>query len=66
MPVVYGVHVVQTDPGKLLAVRVEPWGWASALTLELVIRRRLVEHVGTVSGETLEQVDSALRAALDL
>lgn len=65
-PVVFGVHLLPTDPGKLLAVRVDPHGWASAMTLETVIRRRLIEHVDTVEDEVLDQVDSALRATLDL
>ncbi len=65
-PVVFGVHLLPSDPGKLLAVRVEPHGWASAMTLEAVIRRRLIEHVDTVDPEAMELVDSALRAALEL
>lgn len=65
-PVVFGVHILATDPGKLLAVRVEPHGWASAMTLETVIRRRLVDHVDTVDPDIMELVDSALRVALEL
>lgn len=66
LPIVYGVHVLDSDPGQLLAVRVEPWGWSSALTLEPVLRRRLVEHLGTVPEDVIEPVDASLRAALDL
>jgi mRNA-degrading endonuclease toxin of MazEF toxin-antitoxin module len=66
LPIVYGLHVLDSDPGELLAVEVSPWGWASALTLERVMRRRLVERIGTVSDETLEQVNASLRAALEL
>jgi hypothetical protein len=65
-PVVLGVHLLPSDPGKLLAVRIEPYGWASAMTLEAVIRRRLVEHVASVDRDVMELVDGALRAALDL
>lgn len=65
-PVVFGVHLLPSDPGRLLAVRIDPHGWASAMTLETVIRRRLVEPVATVDPDVMEQVDSALRAALDL
>ncbi len=65
-PVVFGVHVVATDPGKLLAVRLDPHGWASAMTLETVIRRRLVDHVDTLDTATMDLVDAALRAALEL
>lgn len=66
LPVVFGVHILDSDPGQLLAVHVEPWGWASALTLERVMRRRLVENLGTAPDETLEQVDASLRAVLEL
>ncbi len=65
-PVVFGVHLLPSDPGKLLAVRIERHGWASAMTLETVIRRRLVEFVDTVDPEVMGDIDSALRAALDL
>jgi mRNA-degrading endonuclease toxin of MazEF toxin-antitoxin module len=47
-------------------VRLEPWGWASALTIEAVMRRRLVEQLDTAADNVMEQVDSALRAALEL
>jgi mRNA-degrading endonuclease toxin of MazEF toxin-antitoxin module len=66
LPVVFGLHVLEADPGELLAVAVEPWGWASALTLERVLRRRLGEHVGRVPDEIMEQVDASLRAVLEL
>lgn len=66
LPAVFGMHVLDSDPGQLLAVHVEPWGWASALTLERVMRRRLVERLGTVPDDALEQVDASLRAVLDL
>ncbi|MDQ3154627.1 MAG: hypothetical protein M3R63_23850 [Actinomycetota bacterium] len=66
LPIVFGVHVLDSDPGQLLAVHVAPWGWASALTLERVMRRRLVEQLATVPDDVLEQVDASLLAALEL
>jgi hypothetical protein len=66
LPTVWGLHVLDSDPGQLLAVGVPPWGWASALTLERVMRRRLVMLVGEVSQDAMEQVDSSLRALLEL
>lgn len=36
------------------------------MTLETVIRRRLVVHVDTVHHDVMDLVDSALRATLDL
>jgi mRNA-degrading endonuclease toxin of MazEF toxin-antitoxin module len=66
LPVVLGLNILASDPGTLLSVRLDPWGWGSALAIEQVMRRRLVEHLDTVSAEAMEQVDAALRAALDL
>ena len=66
LPVILGVQIAGTDPGGLLAVEVAPWGWASALGVEQVLRRRLEERLDVVAPEIMEQVDAALRAALDL
>jgi mRNA-degrading endonuclease toxin of MazEF toxin-antitoxin module len=66
LPVVLGLHVLGSDPGGLLAVHIEPHGWVSALTIEAVMRRRLVEHVGTAAVDVMGLVDAALRAAQDL
>jgi mRNA-degrading endonuclease toxin of MazEF toxin-antitoxin module len=61
-----GLNILASDPGTLLSVHVDPWGWASALAIEQIIRRRLVDHLDTVSPEVMEQVDAALRAVLEL
>ncbi len=66
LPVVLGLHILSSDPGGLLAVHIEPHGWASALTIEAVMRRRLVERIDTATAETMELVDAALRAAQEL
>ena len=66
LPVVLAVTIVQDDPGSLLAVKVDSHGWARALTIEPVFRSRLVELVGQVDGDVMDQVDAALRAVLDL
>jgi mRNA-degrading endonuclease toxin of MazEF toxin-antitoxin module len=66
LPVVLAVHVVDTDPGSLLAVRVGDRGWARALSIEPVLRRRLVEHVGSADADTMDAVSNALRAVQDL
>jgi mRNA-degrading endonuclease toxin of MazEF toxin-antitoxin module len=63
---VLGLHVLTSDPGGLLAVRIEPHGWVSALMIEAVMRRRLVEHIGTAAVEAMGLVDAALRAAQEL
>lgn len=66
VPVVLTLHLVDTDPDSLLAVRIDDYGWARALSIEPSMRNRLVEHVGTVAHETMEQVSNALRAVQDL
>lgn len=66
LPVVLGLNILATDPGTLLSVHLDPWGWGSALAIEQVLRRRLVDHIDTVSPNVMEQVDAALRAAMDL
>lgn len=66
LPVVLAVHVVDTDPGNLLAVQVGDHGWARVLSIEPVLRRRLIERVGVADTETMEAVGAALRAVQDL
>lgn len=58
---VRGVQVIERDPGGLLAVELS-FGWAAVMTSEVIIARRLVEHVGTVTADELEAVDVAIRA----
>ena len=60
------LHVVPEDPGSLLAIRVGEHGWARALSIESVLRRRLVEHVGSADAETMDALAGALRAVQDL
>jgi mRNA-degrading endonuclease toxin of MazEF toxin-antitoxin module len=66
LPVVLALHIVDQDPGSLLAVRVGGRGWARALSIEPVLRRRLVEHIDTADPQTMDAVASALRATQDL
>lgn len=66
VPTVFAVHVLAEGSESLLSVRVDPHGWAPVGTLEQVMRRRLVEHVGDVPVDAMEQVDVALRALLEL
>lgn len=66
VPVVLAVHLVPEDPGSLLAVRVGEHGWARALSIEPVMRRRLVERIGTANADELDAVAGALRAVQDL
>lgn len=66
VPTVYAVHVVDTDPGSLLAVRVADLGWAFTLLIDRPVRKRLVERVGSASYGEMDEVDAALRATFDL
>jgi mRNA-degrading endonuclease toxin of MazEF toxin-antitoxin module len=65
LPAVYAMHVVDSDPGSLLAVRIGEFGWAFALEIDRPLRR-LVEYLGHASTEELEQVDNAIRAAFEV
>ena len=64
--VVLAVNVVDSDPGGLLAVAVDDLGWVSALTVQPIMRSRLLERIAITTPETMEQVGAALRAAQDL
>lgn len=65
-PIVLGLHVVDQDPGALLAVKTGAHGWALIPSIEGVHKRRLGDVVGHVGPEEQEAVDRALRAVLDL
>jgi len=66
LPTVYAMHVVDSDPGSLLAVRVGELGWAFAMEIDRPLRRRLVEYLGRATPEELEQVDNAIRAIFEI
>jgi mRNA-degrading endonuclease toxin of MazEF toxin-antitoxin module len=66
LPVVLAVHLVDTDPDSLLAIRVGDHGWARVLSIEPVFRRRMVERLGVADADTMDAVNAALRAAQDL
>ncbi len=66
LPTVYVMHIVDTDPESLLAVRIGNLGWASALQIDRPTRTRLTEQLGTATRDEMDQVDNALRAAFEL
>jgi mRNA-degrading endonuclease toxin of MazEF toxin-antitoxin module len=66
LPVVLAVQMLDADPDSLLAVRVGEHGWARALSVEPIQRRRLVEHVDTAEAAAMEQLSTALRAVQEL
>lgn len=61
----YALHVLDSDPQSLLAVETA-WGWASVLLLDRPPRSMLTELLGEASREQMDDVDSALRAVLEL
>jgi mRNA-degrading endonuclease toxin of MazEF toxin-antitoxin module len=60
------MHVVDSDPESLLAVRVGDHGWALATEIDRPVRKRLTEKLGEATTAEMEQVDSALRAVFDV
>ncbi|MGH3811449.1 MAG: hypothetical protein ACRDUV_03190 [Pseudonocardiaceae bacterium] len=66
LPTVYAMHIVDSDPGSLLAVRVGEFGWAFAMEIDRPPRRRLVEHLGRATPDELEQIDNAIRAVFEV
>jgi mRNA-degrading endonuclease toxin of MazEF toxin-antitoxin module len=66
LPVVYVMHVVETDPQSLLAVRIGDHGWALATHVDRPLRTRLTARLGEAAATELEQVDNALRAVFDV
>lgn len=66
LPIILGLHIVESDPGSLLAIKIGGHGWARALSIEPVLRRRLVERLGAADAETMGAVAGALRAVQDL
>jgi mRNA-degrading endonuclease toxin of MazEF toxin-antitoxin module len=66
IPVVYVMHVVDSDPGSLLAVRIDGHGWALATEIDRPVRKRLTERLGEASLQEMEHVDTALRATFDV
>lgn len=65
VPTCYALHVLDSDPGSLLAVET-PWGWASVLLLDRPPRSMLTGRLGEATADQMEAVDYALRAVLEL
>jgi mRNA-degrading endonuclease toxin of MazEF toxin-antitoxin module len=61
-----GAPVTDEDPQYILAVAIDGHGWMAAGNITRLYRDRLRERVGQLDRETVDRLDSALRAALDL
>jgi mRNA-degrading endonuclease toxin of MazEF toxin-antitoxin module len=66
LPWCLGIQIRDRDPGGMFVVRIEPHGWANLVTAEMVMRRRLVEQVGTASAAEIEAVEMAIAAMYGL
>ncbi|WP_412540235.1 hypothetical protein R8Z50_31140 [Longispora sp. K20-0274] len=63
---ILAVQVVDTDPGSLVSPYVREHGWARTLTIAPIMRSRLVEMLDVADHDTIEAVDVAMRAVLNL
>jgi hypothetical protein len=66
LPWCLGIQIRDSDPGGMFVVRIEPHGSANSVTAEMVMRRRLVEQVGTASAAEIEAVEMAIAAMYGL
>lgn len=65
-PWLLGAPITADDPQDILAVPIEGHGWISAGNLTRLYRGWLTEQLDQLDQATLDRLDSALRAALDL
>lgn len=65
-PWLLGTELLENDPQDILGVPIDSRLWVSTLYLTRLYRGWLVERVAEVGADTLDQIDAALRAALDL
>ncbi|GAB3574337.1 hypothetical protein GCM10027445_35010 [Amycolatopsis endophytica] len=65
-PWLIGTELLEQDPQDILGVALDSRFWVSTLFLTRLYRGWLIEQISEIDQVTLEQVDIALRAALDL
>lgn len=65
-PWLLGTELLENDPQDILGVPIDSRLWISALYLTRLYRGWLQEHVAEIPGDVQDQIDAALRAALDL
>ena len=66
LPTVYVAHIIDGDPGGLLAVQINGFGWALTTRIDRPPRTRLVEQLGSATPDEMEHVSTALRATFEL
>ncbi|EHR61745.1 hypothetical protein [Saccharomonospora cyanea] len=65
-PWLLGTELLDRDPHDILGVAVDGRYWVSTVNVTRLYRPWLRECVAEIDTEVQEQIDSALRAALDL
>ena len=65
-PWLLGIPIRTDDPQDILAVPIEGHGWADVASLTRFYRRWLAKRVDALGPTVVDQLDTALRAALDL
>ncbi|WP_158883715.1 hypothetical protein [Amycolatopsis anabasis] len=65
-PWLLGTELLEEDPQDILGVQIDGRYWVSTLNLTRLYRAWLNDRVAEISHGVQEQVDIALRAALDL
>ncbi|GHF34211.1 hypothetical protein FHX82_005384 [Amycolatopsis bartoniae] len=65
-PWLLGTELLEQDPQDILGVALDSRLWISTLFLTRLYRGWLVERVAEIEPGVQDQVDAALRAALDL
>ena len=65
-PWLLGTELLDRDPHDILGVAVDGHYWVSTVKVMRLYRPWLREYVAEIDTEVQEQIDRALRAALDL
>lgn len=65
-PWLVGAPLLVKDPHDILAVTIADLGWVSAGNLTRLYRGWFRDHLGDLDRDAADELDSALRAALDL
>jgi hypothetical protein len=65
-PWLLGTELLEQDPEDILGVPLDSRFWISTLFLTRLYRGWLTERVAEIDQTTQDQIDAALRAALDL
>ncbi|MFE3441421.1 hypothetical protein ACFXNW_00155 [Nocardia sp. NPDC059180] len=65
-PWLIAAEVLDQDPQDILAVQLGALGWVHAGNIGRIYRGWLAEQVDEAEPETMDRIDTALRAAMDL